>query len=191
MSHIQNAPTVRAPSSPFPHADACSLQMELPVDGYISRTFGSAGAERYFNRVLPGSNYNSLQLTNSEHWPDAFFITSPVPPGAPPSLLIAGRPAWLLDYHIRNFGTIVPQPIWRPQNPSDAQRYANVVLMLPIFFVHNNRRDLGLNLIHAAGGDCSEMLGARLPAPIGDRSTTYVRIKVGVSQVARPMNIEY
>jgi hypothetical protein len=163
------------------------------MDGYISQTFGPAGAEQYFTRVLqgPGFNYSLVQLTNSQDWPHAFFITFPVVLGVPPLVLIHGQPAWLLDYHIRNIGTVVPQPIWHPQNPSDAQRYANAVLKMPIFFIHNNRINLGLNLISAAGGDCSALLDATLPAPVGDCSTAYVRIKVGVSIVARPMNIEY
>ncbi|KAI0255576.1 hypothetical protein BJV78DRAFT_1369259 [Lactifluus subvellereus] len=151
--------------------------MDLRVDGYLSQTFGSEGAEQYFTRLLRGFNSRLLQPISSQEWPGAFFITTPAVQNAPHSIQINGQPAWLLDYHMRHIGTVVPQFIWRPVNPSDAQRYANSSLNMPIFFVHHNRVTLGLHLIMAAAGDCTTLLGAGNAAPVGDCSTTYVRIK--------------
>ncbi|KAI0299036.1 hypothetical protein B0F90DRAFT_1631775 [Multifurca ochricompacta] len=92
------------------------------------------------------------------------------------SVLIHGKPAWLLDFAIRQGGTVVPQRIWSPQNPSDAQRYAHVPLNMPIFFVHNDRKNFGLPLLKAIAGDCGTLLGLGTAAPVGDCSTTYIRI---------------
>ncbi|KAI0249605.1 hypothetical protein BJV78DRAFT_1129465 [Lactifluus subvellereus] len=78
---------------------------------------------------------------------------------------------------MRPVGTVVPQFIWRLPNPSDAQRYAHSSLNMPIFFVRRNRVNLGLHLIMATAGDCTVLLGAYNAAPVGDCSTTYVRIK--------------
>jgi hypothetical protein len=158
------------------------MKVHLRNDGYISQTFGPAGAEQYITRLLRGFDYQSLEPTNSPQWPGAFFITIPAIQDAPPSIHINGWPAWLLDYHIRSSGTVVPQYIWSPlaSNPPDARRYANVTLNMPIFFVHSNKIDLGLNLIDAAAGECGVLLGAHIAAPLGACSTTKIRIKVGV-----------
>ncbi|KAH9961171.1 hypothetical protein BGW80DRAFT_1360468 [Lactifluus volemus] len=48
---------------------------------------------------------------------------------------------------------------------------------MPIFFVHKNKVDLGLSLIHATAGDCGMLLGALTEAPVGTCSSMYVRIK--------------
>jgi hypothetical protein len=164
--------------------------MDLRIDGYVSQMFGPAGAEQYFTHLLRGFEYRLLQPIGSPEWPHAFIIARPVVQTAPPSIYINGLPAWLLDYHNRPFGTVIPQYFWRPHNPSDAQLYPSAMLNMPIFFVHNNRVDLGLDLIRAAAGDCSTLLDARSAAPVGACSTTYIRIKVGASQFARLMDIE-
>jgi hypothetical protein len=126
------------------------MGMDLRNDGYISRMFGPAGAEQYITHLLR-DDYRSLKSINSPQWPGAFFITNVIQ-NVSPSIHINGWPAWLLDYHIRPSGTVVPQHFWRPNNPSDARRYTNATLNMPIFFVQHNRVDLGLNLIHAARG---------------------------------------
>jgi hypothetical protein len=126
-----------------------------------------------------------LQPASSHDWPDTFFITNhaiqnPAIQHTPPSTYISNRPAWLLDYLLRNYGTVVPQSIWSPGTPSDAQRYNNVTLNMPIFFVQSDRRTLGLQLVHAAAGDCMGVLNARAAAPVGGCHTTSIRIKVRV-----------
>jgi hypothetical protein len=164
--------------------------MDLRVDGYISRTFGPAGAEQYITHLLGGFNYQSLQPIVAQQWPGAFLITIPVIQNVLPFTHINGRAAWLLDYQIRSSGTVVPQYIWRPNNPSDARRYTNATYHMPIFFVHSNRVGLGLSLIHAAAGDCRMLLGGLIAAPVGSCSTTYIRIKVGVFPTRTSDNIE-
>ncbi|KAH9955294.1 hypothetical protein BC827DRAFT_1141722 [Russula dissimulans] len=118
----------------------------------------------------------SLRLNLSQEWPQAFFITNPVVQNARPSLSINGQPAWLLDYAIRQVGTTIPQRVWSPGNPSDSQRHTNVSLNMPIFFVHKDRVNLGLPLLKAALGNCEMLLGASSAAPVGDSTTTYIRI---------------
>jgi hypothetical protein len=149
--------------------------------GYLAQTLGTRDTPPYLSRLTHVDERN-LQHTFSTDWPDAFFITNPIIPNVHPSVYIAGRPAWLLDYVLRDYGTVVPQRIWSPGTPSDAQRYNNVTLNLPIFFVENDRRALGLSLIHAAAGDTMRLLDARATAPVGHCHTTSIRIKVSIFQ---------
>jgi hypothetical protein len=161
------------------------MEMDLRIDGYISQMFGPAGADQYITRLLCGFDYQSLEPTNTPQWPGAFFVTTPTIQirDVPPFIHINGWPAWLVDYQICSSGTVVPQYVWLPNllnNPPDARRYANASLKMPIFFVHNNKVDLGLNLIHAGMGDCGMLLGAHVAAPVGVCATMRIRIKVGI-----------
>jgi len=130
--------------------------MDLLIDGYLAQTFSPRDAESYF-------------------WPHAFVITSPAVRSIPPSLSINGQPAWLLDYAIRQVGTVVPQRPWTPGYPSNSQRYTTSMKM-PIFFIHKDQINLGLPLIKAVAGDCEALLGARAAAPLGNCSSMYIRI---------------
>jgi hypothetical protein len=156
------------------------MDVDIRTDCYISQTFGPVGAEQYITHLLGGFNYQLLHPTPSLEWPGAFLITIPVIQNVSPSTHINGRPAWLLDYQIRSSGTVVPQQLWRPNNPSDARRYTNVTLGMPIFFVHWNKEGLGLSLIQAAA-DCGMLLDACVAAPVGACSSMNVRINVGLS----------
>jgi len=149
--------------------------MDIHIDGNLAQMVGPERAAWYFTRLLR-VDARALRPTVSQDWPHAFFITSPAVQNAHPSLTIGGLPAWLLDYAVRNYGTVVPQRIWSPAQPTEGQRYSNVSLNMPIFFVHNDRVSLGLPLIKAVTGSCATLLGAGTPAPIGDISTTYIRI---------------
>ena len=152
--------------------------MDLCIDGNIAQTFGPERATRYFARLLR-VDPRTLRPTRPQARPHAFFITSPAVKNTPPSALIDGQPAWLLDYAIRDVGTVVPQHIWSVHHPSDDQRhYKNVPLNMPIFFVHNDRVTLGLPLLRAAAGDCMTLLGVGAAPLVGDCSTTYIRINV-------------
>jgi hypothetical protein len=151
----------------------------LFTHGYITRTFGARDTAQYLTRLLRVDE-RFLQPISSHEWPDAFFITNPVIPNTHPHIYIANRPAWLLDYVLRSYGTVVPQRIWSPGTPSDAQRYNNVPLNLPIFFVQNDLRALGLRLVHAADSDCTGILNARDRAPVGTCHTTSIRIMVSI-----------
>jgi hypothetical protein len=159
--------------------------MDLSIDGNIAQTFGPEHAAEYFARLLQ-IDVRTLQLVGSQEWPNAFFVTSPAVQNAPPFAHINGRPAWLLDYAIRQVGTVVPQRIWTPQNPSDAQRFGNVPLNMPLLFVHRDRVNLGLPLLRAAAGDCVMLAGLGAAAPVGDGSTTYIRINVSIFPRSSP-----
>jgi hypothetical protein len=173
------------PHSQLARVDMRNLQRDLLyTDGYIARTLGARDTAQFLTRLLRVDE-RFLQPVSSHDWPNAFFITdhviqNPAIQHTPPSTYISDRPAWLLDYLLRNYGTVVPQSIWSPGTPSDAQRYNNVTLNMPIFFVRNDRRMLGLPLVHAAAGDCMGLLNARAAALVGGCHTTSIRIKVRV-----------
>jgi hypothetical protein len=161
--------------------------MDLLVDSNLAHMFGPEGAALYFARLLK-ADVRSLHPTMSQEWPHAFFITSPTAGAsqqAPPTLYINRRPAQLLDYTIRQVGTVVPQAIWPPGNnnnnasdsPTRSAKAAS--LNMPIFFVGMDRVSLGLPLhVAIAEGDRAPLQGASSPAPIGHGSTTYIRITV-------------
>jgi len=86
---------------------------------------------------------------------------------------------------VRNYGTVVPQGIWSLDTATDAQRYNNAALNMPIFFVHNDRRTLGLHLVSAAAGHCVGLMDGRAVAQVGACHTTSIRIKVSESQLMR------
>jgi hypothetical protein len=138
---------------------------------------GAREAPSYFTRLLQfGEHHLQLYLTPETM---AFFITSPAVQHAPYTIHLFNRPAWLLDYRVRDYGTVVPQTIWTPATPGDAQRYCNVPKM-PIFFVFGDRTTLGIRLTEAAEGRCEGLLNGQAPAPVGDCSTIQIRVKVSV-----------
>jgi len=160
--------------------DAKYLQRDLLyTHGYVARTLGARDTAQYLTRLLRVDERFHKPIPSHE-WPGAFFITNPVIPNAHPHVYIADRPAWLLDYVLRNYGTVVPQSIWSPGTPSDAQRYNNVPLNMPIFFVQHDLGALGLQLVHAAAGDFMGLLNAGGAAPVGSGHTTSIRVKVSV-----------
>jgi hypothetical protein len=97
---------------------------------------------------------------------------------ARPYLAINGRP---LDYAITQAGTVVPQRMWTLGIPSGAQHIADTSLNMPVFFVHNHGTTLGLPLLRAVvNGSRATLVGAGDTAPIGNGSTMYIRINVGI-----------
>ena len=155
--------------------------MDLFVDGNIAQMLSPEGAARFFSRLL-GVDARSLRPTVSQERPHAFFITSSDVQSARPSLAINGRP---LDYTISQVGTVVPQRMWSSGIPSDAQRFANASLNMPVFFVNNDHATLGLPLLKAVEGSCATLIGAGDTAPIGNGSTMYIRINVGLQRFTR------
>ena len=161
-----------------------SQQMDLLVDGILAHMFGPQGAALYFARLLK-VDVRSLHPTMSQEWPHAFFITSPTVQNTAPTLYINRQPAQLLDFTIRQVGTVIPQGIWPPGNNGNnsadtlARSAKATLLNMPIFIVGMDRVSLGLPLYVAiAEGDRAQLLGAGNPAPIGHGSTTYIRITV-------------
>jgi hypothetical protein len=152
--------------------DTRALQMDLYVDGNIAQMFSPEGATRYFGRFL-GIDVRSLRPTVSQEPPHPFIITTSATQNACPYLAINERP---LDYAISQAGTIVPQRMWSPANPADAQHFPNISLNMPIFFLHDDRVTLGLPLLKALEGDRAILQGADDTAPVGSCSTMYIRI---------------
>ncbi|KAH9975917.1 hypothetical protein BGW80DRAFT_1168543 [Lactifluus volemus] len=76
---------------------------------------------------------------------------------------------------MRPGGTVVPQQLWSPQGQGDWRRYVEQAqLHLPVFFV-NVDGSLGVPIAYAAVGQMS-LRNAHEPPPLGDRTTTKIRI---------------
>ena len=170
------------PTTPLNQLNTCipmSEQMsELYIDGNIAQMFRPEGAAAYFARLLH-VDLRTLRFLPTKDWPSAFLICSPQVPNARPFTIAHGHPAWLLDFAIRPIGTVVQQRIWAPQN--EAQRLAHAPLNMPIFFVLNDHVTLGLPIVSAAARDHMTLRGAGTPAPVGECSTTFIRINVRVA----------
>jgi hypothetical protein len=133
---------------------------------------GALEAARYFTRLLQ-LDERLLQLAVQ-------YELGIIGPAVQNAQFITNQLAWILDYKLRSYGTVVPQRIWTPASAADAQRYGNARLNIPIFFVRPDQRTLGLRLVEAAGGSCDGLLNARAPAPVGDCHTTSLRINVSI-----------
>ena len=155
---------------------------ELYIDGNIANMFGQEGATAYFSRLLQ-VDLRSLRFIPTKEWPSAFLICNPQVPHARPFTITRGNPAWLLDFEIRPIGTVVQQRIWAPVPQNEAQRLpvAHAPLNMPIFFVLNDHVTLGLPIVSAAARDHMTLRGAGTPAPVGECSTTFIRINVRVA----------
>ena len=150
---------------------------DIDIDGYISQMFGPEGATAYFAGLLQVDPRTlRSQVVTGQEWLSMFFICNPLMPLARPFVTIRGQPVWLLDSRIKSFGTVIQQRIWAPQN--EAQRHAHAPLNLPIFFALNDGVTLGLPIVTAAARDIITLHGARTPAPVGECSTTFIRINV-------------
>jgi hypothetical protein len=137
---------------------------------------GAMQAPGYFTHLLHFDERNfQLAVSNG-----AFLLLHPAPQNVRPIAYTANRPAWLLDYILRDVGTVVPQRLWAPAATSDAQRYGTVPLNMPIFFVQKDRTTFGLPLKDAASGKCSALLDTRHPAPVGTCHTTSIRIMASI-----------
>ncbi|KAH9993730.1 hypothetical protein BJV74DRAFT_770768 [Russula compacta] len=144
--------------------------------GYISNTFSPRVAEYYIAslfRVHPAAiqAYSlGLQGCNGAY----FVLNQPMNYGLPP-VQANGQHYWLLDYAVRPGGSIVPQQLWIPQGQGDWRRYVEQAqLHMPVFFVNTNGT-LGVPVVNAAAGQMS-LRGANAPAPLGDKTTTKIRI---------------
>ncbi len=135
---------------------------------------GAMQAPGYLTHLLRFDEHK-FQLVVSNN---VFWLLHPAVRNVHPITYIGNRPTWLLDYMVRDVGTVVPQSLWTPAATSDAQRYGTVPLNMPIFFVQRDGMTLGLPLNQAAAGDCSALLNARAPAPVGLCHTTVIRIMV-------------
>ncbi|KAF8269840.1 hypothetical protein EI94DRAFT_1798831 [Lactarius quietus] len=147
---------------------------ELLVDGYISRAFyPNKAAEVYLSHLLKTSNFRELCQTLPS--PNGkVFVVRDTSRFLPPSDL--NDVPLLLDYVVKDIGTVVPQTLWTPHNKNDLKQHVEEAdLQLPIFFIQNG--DLGLSLEDAVNGRChSTLRDARTYAQLGGKTTTHIRI---------------
>jgi hypothetical protein len=102
----------------------------------------------------------------------------------PPAVLASDQHLWLIDYAVRDAGPVIPQKIWTPKKASDkVRRVDHEKLHPPIFFFHDNGRDLGLPLIEAAGTNTISLQGAEEAAPVGQSAHAQIRINVSFNFV--------
>ena len=86
----------------------------------------------------------------------------------------------LLDRAVVNKGTVVPQTMWSPHTVTDKRQHVEeAVLQSPIFFEGWDGM-LGLSLEASATGRCHGLRRAQEFAPLGQKSTTHIRIVVCV-----------
>ena len=75
---------------------------------------------------------------------------------------------------------MVPQLMWTPHTVTDKRQHVEEAkLQMPIFFEGLDGR-LGLSLEASATGRCHGLRDAQQFAPLGHKSTTHIRIVVGV-----------
>ena len=151
--------------------------VDLLTDGYITYTFRPQDAANYL-MILFKVNPQVVQANAFLHQ-GAFFVWNQPTIWTQPPLNFDERPGWLLDYHIRPGGSVVPQQIWFPQGQVDWRRYVEQAqLQMPLFFV-NADGSLGVPVVNAAAGQMY-LHGASEPVPFGDRTTIKIRICVCV-----------
>jgi hypothetical protein len=130
-----------------------------------------------------------VQTFSVSGWPGAFFITNPPMNHCRPHHIGNNQYAWLLDYAIRHGGTVVPQLLWSPQGQGDWRRYVQqATLNLPVFFVDADG-SLGVPVAYAAAGQMT-LRNAKEPPPLGDKTTTKIRISVCFFYIP-PMRISF
>lgn len=156
-------------TAPLPAADVL-------VDGYIARTFAPEDATNYFMRLLrTPSSQSFLQYYGVAYNHNTWHITYDID-------FMQARSPGVLDHNIREtYGTVVPQRRWIPADEVDVRRYVDVsVLQLPVFFVNHND-SIGFRLPDILRGCDGDLHKADSIAPLGGRSSTVIRINVGLS----------
>jgi len=147
----------------------------LLVDGYISQTFRSRAAEQYFLNLLKSTFIPPHTILSYAVREGSFFFLHSVPPHIP-----VQRPSppgcWLLDRGIVDRGTVVPQRMWSPHTALDKIRHVvTAQLQMPVFF-EGEGRSLGISLVASTNGRSHDLRDANHPAPLGHKSSTYIRI---------------
>ena len=99
---------------------------------------------------------------------------SPPPPGVPIQNLQLP-----LDFSVSTTqGTVVPQRRWTPADEIDVRRYVtSATLQLPIYFVNKNG-SVGFWLPDILQGRDHDLYNGNREAPLGGKSTTFLRINV-------------
>ena len=174
---------------------SCFYLQTLLVDGYISQTFRSRAAEQYFLNLLKSTSLPSHVTFSSSEWEGYFFFVHSVPPYIPAPL--SSPPGfWLLDRGIVNRGTVVPQKMWSPYSAPDRRQHVEKAqLQKPVFFEGEDRR-VGISLVASTDSRFASLRDANHPAPLGHKSSTYIRIAVsiaviGVCSLTKFVYVEY
>jgi len=140
--------------------------------GYISHTFTPQLAETHLANLY---KVDPRTVTAYQDQSGAYFVFILPSYYSPPSVVVQGRPAWILDFKVGPGGTVVPQHLWSPQGQGDWPHYdGQAGFHMPVFFIGANGA-LGVPLMNAAAGQMSLRGGDQL-APLGDETTTKIRI---------------
>ena len=149
------------------------VSQTLLIDGYISQTFRSRAAEQYFLNLLKDTTippHTTLPYT------EGYFFVSSVPPHISRVPNLPGR--WLLDRGIVKRGTVVPQTMWSPRSVIDRRQHIEMgELQMPIFF-EDKGGGLGISLRELIDGQSHVLRDANVLAPLGEKTTTLLRIVV-------------
>ena len=152
-----------------------NVQLDLFIDGYTAQMFGRLDAETYYVSLLKRERGHIQWHTSTDI--TGVFLAAP-----PPGLVVApDQHDWVIDHVVRPTGPMIPQKIWVPKMASDKVRRVDYEqLQPPIFFIHDNGRDLGLPLIDAASNNCRLLRGAEEAVPVGSYGAhAQIRINVG------------
>jgi hypothetical protein len=170
-------------SSTFPRSGgsgSISPGADFLTDGYIPYTFTPQAAAHYLTLLFKANPSNIQTFFHG----GAFLVLNQPTNWTLPPLNFNGQRAWILDYHIRPGGSVVPQQLWFPQGQGDWRCYIEQAhLQLPMFFVTVDG-NLGVPVGNAAAGQMN-LRGAGDPAPFGDKTTT--KIRIGVCALAPSM----
>jgi hypothetical protein len=163
----------------FSHLEFMILQMinlsrDLLTDGYISYTFGPRHAEKYM-AILFGVDKQIVVARCDQS--GAFYVLNEPSRRSSPTVSINGQDAWLLDYDLSSYGSVVPQELWTPQRPNELIRYVrNAQIRVPVFFV-NMDGSMGVPIKNASMG-LMQLHDGQLPQPFSKSSELTVRIAV-------------
>ncbi|KAH9053803.1 hypothetical protein EDB87DRAFT_1649550 [Lactarius vividus] len=146
------------------HAFSTNWQASLLVDGYIALTFQPHQAEQYFLNLLKRKAIPQIETLSFPNRESYFFFVSHSTYSRP------------LDRAVVGIGAVVPQTMWSPHTVIDERQHVEeAMLQIPIFFEGMVGR-LGLPLEAAAAGRCHGLRDAQKFAPLGQKSTTHIRI---------------
>ncbi|KAF8274598.1 hypothetical protein EI94DRAFT_1794363 [Lactarius quietus] len=149
------------------------MEKWLLVDGYISQSFQSRRAQPYFLVLLKSDSIPPIETSSYPNGEGYFFL---VGPDTLRDLNLPVDSSRLLDCTVVNIGTVVPQTMWSPHTVTDKRQHVEeAVLQMPIFFV-DMHGTLGLSLEASAAGRCHALRNAQEFAPLGQKSTTHIRI---------------
>ncbi|KAH9016218.1 hypothetical protein EDB84DRAFT_1443208 [Lactarius hengduanensis] len=142
----------------------------LLVDGYVSQTFLPRRAEQYFLDLLKRKFIPPIENVSYPDREGRSFLVGPI------TRQPFDTPALLLDRAVVDRGTVVPQTMWAPHTVTDKKQHVEeAVLQMPIFFEGVDGK-LGLSLEASAAGRCHGLRNAQQFAPLGQKSTTHIRI---------------